>query len=161
MNSFTLTSKLIFAIAALGFTQTTSSPAPTGMMGQGMMMASMPRHDLAMMSGIPEPYRSMRNPLSYSATTLRGGAQVYAENCAACHGSKGYGDGPAGQRLSPRPANIAWLSHSRMFDDQYIYWTVAEGGQPVGSAMPVFKGNLPKRDIWAVVTYVRNGLRRR
>ena len=45
-----------------------------------------------------------------------------------------------------------------MVGDQYVYWTVAEGGQPVGSAMPAFKGSLSQRDIWAVVTYVRHGL---
>lgn len=172
MNGFTLTAALIFAsAAALAFAQTTSSPPPSGMMGQGMMgqhgrmggmmMGSMARHHHAMMSGIPEPYRSARNPLPDSTATLHRGAQVYAENCAACHGPKGYGDGPAGQQLSPRPPNIAWLGHSRMFGDQYVYWTVAEGGQPVGSAMPAFKGSLAQGDIWAVVTYVRNGLRSR
>jgi mono/diheme cytochrome c family protein len=45
-----------------------------------------------------------------------------------------------------------------MVGDQYVYWTVAEGGQPVGSQMPAFKRNLSQRDIWAVITYVRHGL---
>lgn len=129
-----------------------------GMMGRGMMMGSMVRHHQAMMNGIPQPYRSARNPLPYSAATLQRGALVYAQNCTSCHGAKGRGDGPAGQQLSPRPADLAWLSHSHMVADQYVYWTVAEGGRPVGSAMIAFKDNLSPRDIWAVVTYVRNGL---
>ena len=129
-----------------------------GTMAHGMMMGSMVRHHRAMMYGIPQPYRSARNPLPNSAATFQRGAQVYAQNCAACHGTKGRGDGPAGQQLSPRPADLAWLAHSHMVGDQYVFWTVSEGGQPVGSAMPAFKGNLSQRDIWAVATYVRNGL---
>jgi mono/diheme cytochrome c family protein len=128
------------------------------MMGRGTMMGSMVRHHQAMMNGIPEPYRSARDPLPNTAVTLERGAKIYAQNCAACHGSKGHGDGPAGQQLLPRPADLAWLSRSHMVGDQYIYWTVAEGGQPVGSAMPAFKDSLSDRDIWAVVNYVRNGL---
>ena len=131
---------------------------PHSMMGHDMMMGSMVRHQQAMMYGIPEPYRSARNPLPNSAETLQHGAQVYAENCAACHGARGFGDGPAAAQLSPRPADLAWLARSHMVGDQYIYWTVADGGQPVGSAMPAFKGVLSQRDIWAVVTYVRHGM---
>ncbi|GAA3901934.1 hypothetical protein GCM10022276_20840 [Sphingomonas limnosediminicola] len=129
-----------------------------GMMGHGMMTGSKMRHHQAMMNGIPEPYRSARNPLPNSPATLQRGAQVYAQNCAACHGPKGYGDGPAGQQLSPRPADLAWLAHSHMVGDQYIDWTISEGGKPVGSAMPAFKGILSQRDIWAVTSYVRQGL---
>ena len=123
-----------------------------------MMMGSMVRHHQAMMYGIPEPYRSAQNPLSNSAATFQHGAQVYAQNCASCHGASGHGDGPAAQALSPRPANLAWLVNSHMAGDQYVYWTVSEGGQPVGSAMPAFKGILPQKDIWAVVAYVRHGI---
>lgn len=129
-----------------------------GMMGHGMMTGSMMRHRQAMMLGVPEPYRSAQNPLPNSAATLHRGAQVYAQNCAGCHGPKGYGDGPAGQQLSPRPADLAWVAHSRVVGDQYIVWTVSEGGAPVGSAMPAFKGVLSQRDIWAVASYVRQGL---
>lgn len=129
-----------------------------GMMGPGRMMGSMIRHHEAMMNGVPEPYRSARNPLANTRATLARGAQVYAQNCAACHGTKGYGDGPAASQLSPRPADLAWLSRTHMVGDQYIYWTVAEGGQPIGSPMPAFKTTLSQRDMWAAVTYVRDGL---
>ena len=129
-----------------------------GMMGHGMMTGSMMRHHRAMMFGIPEPNRSAQNPLPNSAATLHRGAQVYAQNCTACHGRKGYGDGPAGQQLSPRPADLAWLAHTHMAGDQYIVWTVSEGGKPVGSAMPAFKRVLSQRDIWAVASYVHQGL---
>lgn len=162
---------LMFALAAVIYNAALTLPArPSqpgsmmgqgmmgqGMMGHGMMTGSMVRRHQAMMHGLPEPYRSAHNPLPNSSATLQRGAQVYAENCASCHGPKGYGDGPAGQRLSPRPADLTSLARSHMAGDQYIYWTVSEGGRPVGSAMPAFKGILSQRDIWTVVAYVRQG----
>lgn len=159
---------LSLALSSAALTQPANLP-PSGpmmmrhgmshrMMGHRMTTGSMVRHHQAMMYGIPEPYRSAQNPLPASEATWRRGADVYAQNCASCHGANGDGDGPAGQQLSPRPANLAWLARSHMVGDQYVYWTVEEGGKPVRSAMPPFKGALPERDVWAVVTYVRQGL---
>ena len=114
------------------------------------------RHHFAMMSGIPEPYASMSNPLPHTQATLDEGAKVYSENCAACHGEQGQGDGPAGAELSPPPGNLAWLSEMPIGQwDPFIYWTVAEGGSQFGSAMPAFKDSLSKDQIWAVTAYIQ------
>ncbi len=88
-----------------------------GMMGNGMMgpgNSSMPRHHMAMMWGVPAPYRSMTNPLPQISATVDRGAEVYTRNRAACHGATGQGDGEAGRGLSPRPGNLAWLSQMPM-----------------------------------------------
>ena len=129
-------------------------------MGHGMMMGpgntTMLRHRTAMMNGVPAPYRSLSNPLPSTSATVGRGAEVYTQNCAACHGATGQGDGPAGRGLSPPPANLAWLSQMPMFrSDPFIYWTIAEGGASLGTAMPSFKETLSKQDIWAVITYVQ------
>ena len=125
-------------------------------MGPGMIMGAAPRHQLAMMSGIPEPYRSQSNPLPRNAETVQHGAAVYRQNCASCHGATGRGDGPAARELSPRPANLAWLSRMPMVEwDPFMDWTVAEGGAPLGTAMPPFKGVLSKDDIWSVIAYIQ------
>ena len=131
-----------------------------GMMGHGMMMSSA-RHRQAMMGGIPAPYASMRNPLPVTQATLERGAAVFAQNCAACHGQTGRGDGEAGKSLSPPPANLAWFSQMPMSRwDPFMYWTVAEGGQQFATAMPAFKDALPKNDIWSVISYIQHGLGR-
>jgi mono/diheme cytochrome c family protein len=115
----------------------------------------MPRHHVAMMWGIPAPYNSMTNPLPDAKATVERGATVYAENCQSCHGKEGYGDGEAGRDLSPPPGNLAWLSNMPMARwDPFVYWTVAEGGAPLGSAMPAFKDSLSKEEIWAVTAYI-------
>jgi Co/Zn/Cd efflux system component len=53
-----------------------------------------------------------------------------------------------GQTLSPRPANLQWLSQMPMVQwDPFMYWTIAEGGAQYGNAMPAFKNKLSKDDI--------------
>jgi mono/diheme cytochrome c family protein len=133
-------------------------PMEPGMMGRGMgpMAGSMPRHHQAMMSGVPAPYAGLTNPLPRTRETLERGAAVYAENCVACHGPTGRGDGEAGRDLVPPPGNLAWLARMPMVRwDPFMYWTVAEGGAPFGTAMPAFKEALSSDDIWAVIAYVQ------
>ena len=116
----------------------------------------MPRHDMAMIWGIPPPYTTMVNPLFSVPANIDKGAAVYADKCVACHGVEGRGDGAAGRTLSPPPGNLAWLSDMPIvYEDAFMYWTIAEGGAHFGTAMPAFKDTLSKDDIWAVTTYIR------
>ena len=132
-----------------------------GMMEGGMMGCSMARHHAAMIGGLPAAYANLRNPLPQTPATVERGAKVYAANCASCHGETGLGDGPASRDLNPKPANLAWLSRMPMSRwDPFMYWTVAEGGAPFGTAMPSFKSSLPKDDIWAAIAYVQARLPR-
>lgn len=137
-------------------------PQGHGMMGGGMrsgrmMGGSMGRHHAAMMGGgVPAPYTNLSNPLPRTAATIDRGAAVYAANCASCHGATGLGDGEAARNLSPRPANLAWLSNMPMSRwDPFMYWTIAEGGMPFGAAMPAFKDTLSKDDIWAATAFIQ------
>jgi len=126
-----------------------------GMMGHGMMRNAA-RHRFAMTSGIPAPYGTLHDPLSLDQATIERGAEVYSQNCAACHGASGTGDGVAGRNLSPPPADLTQLAQMPMAgSDSYLYWTIAEGGAPMGSAMPAYKGILPRNDIWSVIVYLR------
>jgi mono/diheme cytochrome c family protein len=128
------------------------------MMGPGMM-ANMTRHHQVMMYGVPAPYRSLRDPLRNTPDKLSRGAAVFEQNCASCHGESGRGEGPAGEQLVPPPANLAWLAHTPMSrSDPYMYWTIAEGGTSIGSDMPSFRESLSRDEIWAVISYVREGL---
>lgn len=127
-----------------------------GGMRRGMMGGSAARNHAAMAGGVPAPYTNLTNPLPQTAATIERGAKVYADNCASCHGLAGHGDGPAAANLSPRPADLAWLSRMPMGRwDGFMSWTVSEGGGPVGSAMPSYKDSLAEGDRWAVIAYVQ------
>ncbi len=55
---------------------------------------------------------------------------VYAQECAACHGPKGKGDGPAGQVMTPplRP----FLTTLKGKSDSWIESVITKGGPAVG-----------------------------
>lgn len=128
-------------------------PNGGGSMGAGPDTA---RNVVARLGGAPEQYAAMTNPLPRTRATLERGAKVYAASCASCHGQTGWGDGPAGQALSKPPADLAWLWRmpaSRW--DGFMYWTIAEGGAPLGSAMPGYKQRLSQGDIWSVIAYIQ------
>jgi mono/diheme cytochrome c family protein len=127
-----------------------------GMMGRGGMMGmSMVRHRYVMMNGINPKYASKVNPLPMTAETIRSGKRLYRQNCASCHGGAGLGNGPAGRTLNPPPSNLVALSQMPMATDGYLYWSIAEGGVPLGTAMPAFKGVLNQNQIWEIITYLR------
>lgn len=127
-----------------------------GWQGRGNMMgASMQRHHLAMMSALPPKYATKANPLTANAQTLNSGRVLFGQNCARCHGVHGFGDGPDGASLNPRPPNIAATGKMPMASDGYLFWTISEGGAPVGSAMPPFKPTLKDDEIWKIITYLR------
>lgn len=139
-----------------------TDPAGPGMMGQQSMMeqgGSMARHHRFMMGGVPEPYASMRNPLPGSPEVIARGRTIFAANCASCHGPEGRGDGEAGRQLSPRPGDLAKLTRrSMMSGNAYLYWTIAQGGAPFGTAMPAFEDVLSRDEIWSVVRLLQAGL---
>lgn len=126
-----------------------------GMMGGGMMGMSMVRHHHAMHDGLPDEYAGLDNPLPASSANLTSGGELYAQHCAVCHGPQGRGDGPGAAGLQPRPANIARFARMPMASDDYLYWTIAEGGAPVGSAMPAFKDVLESDAIWRIILHLR------
>lgn len=122
--------------------------------GGGMMNMSI-RGRFVMRNGVDPVYASRKNPLQRTAVNVAKGKQLYDKNCALCHGQEGLGNGEAGKGLNPPPADIAATINRRMATDGYVYWTVAEGGVPVGSAMPPFKGVLKEEEIWKTILYLR------
>jgi mono/diheme cytochrome c family protein len=80
---------------------------------------------------------------------------LFVRHCASCHGERGAGDGEAGAALNPPPANLAFAGRRPIASDGYLFWTIAEGGVPVGSAMPPFDGVLADEEIWQIIAYVR------
>lgn len=89
---------------------------------------------------------------------------VFGANCAVCHGTKGYGDGPLAKYavIEPNPANFQ--NYQRFFDrsDQVLWDHIANG--ILWEGMPNFLGKEDKAKnvkfdeeyIWKLVSYVRN-----
>ena len=74
-----------------------------------------------------------------------------------CHGEQGLGDGEAGGDLTPSPALLGHLVQQPIAVDQYLLWSISEGGREFGTAMPAFKDKLTQDEIWQIIAYLRAG----
>ena len=59
--------------------------------------------------------------------------------------------------LTPSPTLLAYMVQQPIAVDQYLLWSIAEGGKQFGTAMPAFKNDLSEDQIWRIVAYLRAG----
>lgn len=78
-------------------------------------------------------------------------AQLFAANCASCHGAGGAGDGPAGTGLEPPPANFLDLDAMAALSPSAAFNTILLGVP--GTGMISFQ-HLDKDDLWSLSAYV-------
>jgi cytochrome c oxidase cbb3-type subunit II len=76
------------------------------------------------------------------------GQQLYARNCASCHGTRGQGDGAGATGLRPRPTNLSEHEYSLDRLGSALWNGVA------GTAMPAWR-DLPPQDLSAIAEMVR------
>lgn len=87
---------------------------------------------------------------------MAAGAALYPEYCAACHGARGYGDGPRATSLRDRPLPLTGF-HLLARSDGEMFWLVANGMRDGNGelAMPGSAGDLSEEQIWDLIDYVR------
>ena len=78
-------------------------------------------------------------------------AALYAQQCAACHGASGRGNGPAGAGLEPPPIDFTDAARTAQRTPFALYEVISEGVP--GTAMGRFAG-LSMDDRWALAFYV-------
>lgn len=84
------------------------------------------------------------------------GASVYRENCAACHGKEGHGDGETAKELKYKPRDFREGKFAFGNTPGAMVKTVMSGIPGEETArMPAFKSVLAAEEIDAVVAYVR------
>jgi mono/diheme cytochrome c family protein len=128
---------------------------PHMMGGPGLMGMSAMRRQYFMPYGILREYAGKTNPVRPTAANLSAGKRLHETSCASCHGPRGLGNGPAAQGLNPPPPNIAATAQIPMATDSYLYWTIAEGGTHLKTAMPPFKSVREPTQIWEIILYLR------
>lgn len=104
-----------------------------------------------------------REDAALARQVARGG-QLYAAECASCHGAKLEGQPrwwePGADGTLPAPPHDA-TGHSWQHSDAELVRLVAEGPAVYAapgyvSAMPAYAGRLPAADIAAVIAYIKS-----
>jgi mono/diheme cytochrome c family protein len=106
------------------------------------LMASEQRGDW--LGKVPEKDRVRVNPLAHDDTAIAGGAQVFAQHCASCHGDLAEG---VGRRPALRTARI------RDASDGELQWLLRNGSLAHG--MPAWS-KLPEVQRWQLVRFLHS-----
>jgi cytochrome c oxidase cbb3-type subunit 2 len=98
------------------------------------------------------PARARRrgdSPRLVASNDLARGQQVYARDCASCHGTRGEGDGPGAAGLHPHPSNFSEQEYTL----DRLSFSLSNGS--AGTAMPAWR-ELSVDDRSAVARIVQN-----
>lgn len=91
--------------------------------------------------------------LSTSSEALDTAAELYAANCAECHGDSGQGDGPEAANLSAPLPDFSNPESQAQKSAEEFYTAITEGAPP---DMPAFGDSLSEEERWALADYLRN-----
>lgn len=93
------------------------------------------------------------DPVRADSASVARGKQIYVDNCLACHGETGAGDGSVGNALKPLPTNFLADRPATHPDGQLFDW-ITRGVE--GSSMPGFGETLTVLERWDVINYIRS-----
>ena len=89
------------------------------------------------------------NPLKGDANATLAGMKLYKQQCAACHGDRGKGDGAAAAALAKPPANHTSPAVQKLSDGA-LFWMITNGNNP----MPSYKF-MTETQRWQLVNFIR------
>jgi mono/diheme cytochrome c family protein len=130
----------------------------TGLLGERapVTVKSTARHEFYRREGVPAAYRGKANPFQPSIPLVLAGADLFDLRCAICHGPMGLGNGQASGKLRSPPADLSGSMSNPDTRDDFLFWTIAEGGTQFGTDMPAFKDpDLSDKQIWQIIGYMR------
>jgi len=90
---------------------------------------------------IPEKYKSMKNPVKTSATSISAGKDLFTSKCKSCHGVDGKKNG-----------DFTSAEFKKNTDGGIYYMSIVGGGK-----MPNFEKKITdENDRWNLVNYVKS-----
>lgn len=100
----------------------------------------------------PETAKETANPVAEKkrAASAKKGKKIFTSRCVFCHGATAQGDGPAGARLNPKPANLTSVRVQNQEDGE-IFWKISNGK----GAMPKWEAIISEEDRWNLVNFIR------
>ena len=102
------------------------------------------------MDAYPETYR--KTPVPFDTISIANGSASVAENCVACHGPQGKGDGVMAKSFPKPPVDMLTEPHTAKHTaGDFFHWLTF--GIP-DTGMPLFADKLCEEDRWDVVNYL-------
>jgi len=142
-------------VAALGLTDSAAQSTPAEwftIVTQGNMEKYMPDF-----SNLTDRQRwdvvSYAMNLSIPQSVVHQGQILYQQNCAACHGQNGKGNGPEAGGLSAKPADLTNQSFMAQISSATLYQLITSGIEP---DMPAYGVTLDDNSRQAIVAYLRS-----
>lgn len=99
----------------------------------------------------PTPMPTLGALVPAAAPDVQQGAAIFSQNCAACHGDKGLGDGPQSMQLPVTVPGIGLPEVASQASPADWYKTVTQGN--LDRYMPPFVGALSDQQRWDVIAY--------
>lgn len=120
-------------------------PLPEGTVARGEL-----REDEVLYTGKSGGAFVEQLPMALDLALLRRGQERYGIFCTPCHGLSGHGDGMIVQRGYRKPSSFH-VDRLRNEKAGYFFDVLTNGF----GAMPDYASQIPVRDRWAIVAYVR------
>ena len=98
----------------------------------------------------PESEAKRKNPIHSSNVSINKGKNLFAVNCASCHGVKADGTGIVGKNFKIKPTNLIEMSNKHKDGD--FFWKIKTGK----GNMPSFKNTFAKNEIWDLVNFIQS-----
>lgn len=104
---------------------------------------------LLILDATPTSYYTSPEPFAVSSINV--GRLLYVQNCVACHGEGGQGNGPAAASLAVAPADLT--THLFVHTEGDLFWFISNGMDD--GAMPSFANSLDETQIWALINFLK------
>jgi high-affinity iron transporter len=105
----------------------------------------------ALMTSLAATWQVSLDEVPSVPPSLARGKELYAQECASCHGAAGRGDGVVAPTLTPPPADLSAHAELAGATPLDFYRRISIG--VAGTAMPAFEGRLSSADRWALALY--------
>jgi len=133
-----------FLIRWRGATQRRRMPLPV-MLSLGALVLCMALADGRWMQRVPADYHSKVNPYAGQTAAIAGGAKLFADHCAKCHGADALG---RRKRPSLRSERVQVQA-----TEGDIFWLLKNGN--LGRGMPTWSA-IPEPSRWQIIAYVKS-----